>query len=176
MIWLFIVLAMLLVISPVMWLKPSPRQKRVAALRNAAMQTGLKVTLQVPPLHGDKVPMPAYRWPYPPQRPGPDFMLVRGSHAAEALKPFAHDWRWRKEPLRPLPDALEARLKRLLERLPQDALVVESDTRALTLWWHESQGYERFSTYLEDFEALRDGLAGRPDAPQASGPPVPPAV
>ncbi|NWN82474.1 MAG: preprotein translocase subunit YajC [Halomonas sp.] len=176
MIWLFILLVMLLVISPVMWLKPSPRQKRVATLRNAAMQRGLKVALRVPPLHGDTVPMPAYRWHYPPQQPGPDFMLVRDSHAADALKPFGHGWRWRKEPLRGLPEALEARLKRLVERLPQDALVVESDTAALTLWWHESQGFERFSTYLEDFQALRDGLAGRPDHPQMSGPPAPPLV
>ena len=172
MIWLIILLTMFLVISPVIWLKPNPRQKRVGSLRNAAMQTGLKVTLRVPPLHGEKTPMPAYRWPYPPRQPGPDFMLVRDSHAAEALKPFAHDWRWRKEPLRPLPEALEARLKRLLERLPQDALVVESEADALTLWWQESQGFARFSTYLEDFEALRDGLAGRPDDPQVPGPPA----
>ncbi len=169
--WLFILLAMLLVISPVMWLKPSPRQKRVAALRNAAMKTGLKVSLQTPPLHGATTAMPAYRWHYPQQRPGPDFVLVRDSHAAEALKPFAHDWRWRQEPLRPLPDDLTARLKRLLERLPQDALVVESDARALTLWWGESQDFARFSTYLEDFVALRDGLAGCPDDPAAAPPP-----
>lgn len=172
MVWLIIPLAMLLVIAPVIWLKPNPRQKRVAALRNAAMQAGLKVTLRVPPLHGEKTPMPAYRWHYPPQRPGPDFVLVRDSHAAEALRPFAHDWRWRKEPLRALPEALEARLKRLLERLPQDALVVESGTDALTLWWHESQGIERFSTYLKEFETLRDGLAGRPDDRQVPGPPA----
>ncbi|ERS88961.1 hypothetical protein [Halomonas sp. PBN3] len=174
MIWLYILLAMLLVISPVMWLKPSPRQKRVAALRQAAMQHGVKVTLKRPPLHDDKVPMPAYRWHYPVQRPGPDFTLVRETHAAAALKPFTHDWRWRTEPLRPLPEPLAARLKALLERLPQDALVVESDPRALTLWWGESQGFARFSTYLPDFEALRDGLAGRPDDPGGSGPPAPP--
>ncbi|WP_445000836.1 preprotein translocase subunit YajC [Halomonas mongoliensis] len=161
--WLFILFAVLLVASPVMWLKPSPRQRRISALRNAALKTGLVVKLEKPPLHGIQTAMPTYRWRYPQERPGPDFVLVRDDHASSALKPFVHGWRWRREPLRPLPEALEERLKGLLERLPQDALVVESHRHALSLWWWESQDFPRFSTYLEDFVALRDGLAGRPD-------------
>ncbi len=161
--WLFILLVLLLVVSPVMWLKPSPRQRRVSALRTAAIKTGLTVKLEKPPLHGIETAMPAYRWRYPQDRPGPDFVLVRDDHASAALKSFAHGWRWRREPLRPLPEALESRLKALLERLPQDAIVVESHRHALALWWWESQDFSRFSTYLEDFVALRDGLAGRPD-------------
>lgn len=161
--WLFIMLVLLLVVSPVMWLKPSPRQRRVSALRTAAIKTGLTVKLENPPLHGIETAMPAYRWRYPQDRPGPDFVLVRDDHASAALKSFAHGWRWRREPLRPLPEALESRLKELLERLPQDAIVVESYRHALALWWWESQDFSRFSTYLEDFVSLRDGLAGRPD-------------
>lgn len=161
--WLFILFVLLLVVSPVMWLKPSPRQRRISVLRTEASKTGLTVKLGKPPLHGIKTSMPAYRWRYPQDLPGPDFVLVRDDYASSALKPFAHGWRWRREPLRPLPDALQGRLKALLERLPQDALVVESHRQALALWWWESQGFSRFSTYLEDFVALRDGLAGRPD-------------
>lgn len=168
--WLFILLVLMLVISPVMWLKPSPRQRRIAALRNAAIKTGLSIKLEAPPLHGVKVAMPAYRWRYPQDRPGPDFVLVRDEQASAALRPFIHGWRWRREPLRPLPEALETRFKGLLERLPQDAMVVESNRHALTLWWWESQDFPRFSTYLEDFLALRDGLAGRPDRPEGSRP------
>ncbi len=166
--WFFILFALLLVVSPVMWLKPSPKQKRVAALRQQAAKDGVNVKLEVPPLHGIKTAMPAYRWHYSRQRPGPDFVLVRDDHASASLKPFMHGWRWRHEPLRPLPEALEARLKGLLERLPQDALVVESHRHALTLWWWESQDASRFSTYREEFMALRDGLAGRPDDPAAT--------
>lgn len=169
--WLFILLILMLVVSPLMWLKPSPRQRRIATLRNAAMKTGLAVKLETPPLHGITTAMPAYRWSYPQERPGPDFVLVRDEHAAESLRPFVRGWRWRREPLRPLPEALEARLRGLLERLPLDALVIESDRHALTLWWWESQHFERFGTYVGDFQALRDGLAGRPDdaAPRPLG-------
>ncbi|MFY0990726.1 preprotein translocase subunit YajC [Halomonas sp. C05BenzN] len=167
--WLIILFVLMLVISPVMWLRPSPRQQRVARLRNEAMKTGLSVKLEIPPLHGVKTAMPAYRWHYPQERPGPDFVLVRDSQAADSLKPLAHGWRWRREPLRPLPEALEERFKGLLSRLPQDALVIESNRHALTLWWWESQDFPRFATYLGDFTALRDGLAGRPDVPEAPG-------
>jgi hypothetical protein len=90
-------------------------------------------------------------------------VLVRDTYGAETLKPLAHGWRWRQEPLRPLPFAVEERLKRLLSRLPLDTLVIESNRHALSLWWWESQDFTRFATYLDDIEALRDGFAGRPD-------------
>ncbi|GHE22998.1 preprotein translocase subunit YajC [Halomonas urumqiensis] len=163
--WLIILFGIMLVISPVMWLKPSPRQRRVVGLRNQAMKAGVVVKLEKPPLHDIKTAMPVYRWRYPQHRPGPDFMLVRDDHASQALKPLSHGWRWRKEPLRPLPDAEEARLKALLSRLPLDALVVESGAYTLAMWWWESQDFARFSTYIGEFEAIRDGLAGRPDQP-----------
>ena len=161
--WLIILVAVMLVISPVLWLKPNPRQKRVARLRTAMSRAGVTVKLARPPLHDAKGVMPHYRWPYPPQQPGPDFMLVRDDEAGTSLKAFRHGWCWRLEPLRPLPVAAEAPLEALLTRLPLDASVLESNTAALGLWWWESQDAERFASYLDDFTALRDALAGYPD-------------
>ncbi|MGR4067554.1 preprotein translocase subunit YajC [Billgrantia sp. C5P2] len=163
MVWLVILAALLLVISPVMWLKPSPRQRRIVPLRNAAAKAGVKVVLEKPPLHGIETAMPGYRWSYPAVAPGPRFLLVRGSEASDVLKPSVADWRWRIEPLRPLPQAAQEPLEALLTRLPQDALVIESSESAITLWWWESQTAERFLTYLDDFRQLRDALAGRAD-------------
>ncbi|NIC07336.1 preprotein translocase subunit YajC [Billgrantia bachuensis] len=163
MVWLVILAALLLVISPVMWLRPSPRQRRIIPLRNAAAKAGVKVVLEKPPLHGIETAMPGYRWSYPAAAPGPRFLLVRASEASDVLKPCIADWRWRIEPLRPLPQAAREPLEALLTRLPQDALVVESNEFAVTLWWWESQTAERFLTYLEDFHQLRDALAGRTD-------------
>lgn len=169
--WLIILFILMLMISPVMWIRPSPRQRRVAALRSAAMKEGISVKLERPPLHDETGVMPVYRWPFPPLEPGPDFVLVRESLGGEALKPYGHGWRWRIEPLRPLTDKARSRLEALLTRLPQDALVVESSPSALTLWWWESQDAARFSTYLEDFAALRDELRGCPDRPGDHQPP-----
>ncbi|MDZ7853561.1 MAG: preprotein translocase subunit YajC [Halomonas sp.] len=163
--WVIIFIAVMLVISPVLWLKPNPRQKRVAQMRTAMSRAGVTVKLDKPPFHEARGVMPHYRWPYPPQQPGPDFTLVRDVEAGPALKPFRHGWYWRFEPLRPLPEAAEAPLEALLTRLPLDAKVLESNRAALGLWWWESQDAERFSSYLEDFAALRDALAGHPDQP-----------
>jgi len=163
--WLIILVSVMLVISPALWLKPNPRQKRVARMRTAMNRAGVTVKLGRPPLHDIKGVIPHYRWPYPPQQPGPDFMLVRDTEAGPALKPFRHGWYWRFEPLRPLPAGAEAPLEALLTRLPLDALVLESNRTALGLWWWESQDAERFSRYLKDFTALRDALAGHPDYP-----------
>jgi len=163
--WLIIFVAVMLVISPVLWIKPNPRQKRVARLRTAMRQAGVIVKLETPPLHAARGVMPHYRWPYPQQRPGPDFTLVRDAEAGPALKPYRHGWCWRIEPLRPLPEAAEAPLEALLTRLPLDAMVLESNRNALGLWWWESQDSARFSSYLDDFAALRNALGGYPDRP-----------
>ena len=163
MVWLIILAALLLMVSPVMWLKPSPRQRRITPLRNAATKAGVKVGLEKPPLHGDHTAMPGYRWVYPSDAPGPRFVLVRSSEASDVLEPYVADWRWRIEPLRTLPEAARKPLEALLTRLPQDALVVESSETAITLWWWESQTAERFLTYVEDFHQLRTALAGHAD-------------
>lgn len=166
MVWVVIAIALMLMISPVLWLKPSPRQRRIVPLRNAARKAGVTVKLEKPPLHGETVAMPGYRWDYPVERPGPRFVLVRDAEASEALKPYLAGWRWRIEPLRPLPESARKPLEALLMRLPQDALVLESSEHGITLWWWESQNAERFGTYLEDFRRLRDALTGLPDQPE----------
>lgn len=140
MVWLLIIAIVGLVFAPVMWLKPSPAQRRMGRLRAAARQAEVTVRLESPPLHGVGGPVAAYRWSYPQQHPGPDFVLVREEAASAALKPFRAGWRWRVEPLRPLPDEALARLEEALAALPRDAMVLESGDHALTLWWGVAGG------------------------------------
>ena len=163
MVWLVIAMILLVMLAPVMWLKPSPRQRRIVPLRNAAAKAGVKVVLEKPPLHDMTTAMPGYRWSYPAAAPGPRFVLVRDSEAGDVLKPYIGGWRWRIEPLRPLPEAARQPLEALLTRLPLDALVIESSETAITLWWWESQTAERFLTYTEDFQRLCQALAGHAD-------------
>tara|TARA_R110002012_G_scaffold67406_1_gene175728 strand:- start:11611 stop:12129 length:519 start_codon:yes stop_codon:yes gene_type:complete len=165
--WFIIVFIVMFVMGPVMWLKPSPRQKRQGALRANVTQHGVSVKLEKPPLHYFKGTMPAYRWHFPPLAPGPEFLLVRDSDASEALEPYHAGWRWRIAPLRPLPDSATQALTMLLERLPQDAVVLQSSSEAITLWWWESQTPERFATYLPEFQELLNALRGYADRPSA---------
>ncbi|SDO08444.1 preprotein translocase subunit YajC [Vreelandella arcis] len=161
--WLIIIFIMLFVLAPVMWLKPSPRQKRTMAMRQHVIHKGVTVKEEKPPLHQFRGTMPAYRWHYPKQQPGPDFVLVRDQYASKALEPYYAGWRWRIAPLRPIPASAVEPLNALLERLPLDALVLESTPNSLTLWWWESQNAARFDTYLADFNQLRDQLSGQAD-------------
>ncbi|QFT85878.1 hypothetical protein FIU88_12920 [Halomonas sp. THAF12] len=169
MIWLIIAVVVGLIFAPAMWLRPSPREQRATTLREAARQDGIQVRLDPSPLHQDDRRRPAYRWAYPPRRPGPDFMLMRDVVASDALKPFVEGWRWRKEPLHELPAAVRCHFEALLARLPADALAVESSAEALILWWDESLEREAFQPVAADMAELRDGLAGRPDRPERRG-------
>ncbi|WP_447555931.1 preprotein translocase subunit YajC [Vreelandella sp. EE22] len=161
--WLIVIGIAMFVAAPVMWLKPSPQQKRQVNLRAFARKEGVGIKIAAPPLHNFKTSMPGYRWPYAQNAPGPDFVLLRENHASDVLEAFHAGWRWRIAPLRPLPEKAQATLKALLERLPQDALVIESNAQALTLWWWESQDAERFEIYLSEFRVLNQTLGGNAD-------------
>ena len=69
---------------------------------------------------------------------------------------------------------INARLSRLLTQLPEDACVVESSDKALTLWWEESLEADAFGSLAAPATALRDALQGRPDRPAANLPNSPP--
>lgn len=166
--WLVTLLAMLTIASPVLWLRPSLRDKRLGLLRQAASRGGVEVKFAKPPLHAPPGGLISYRWAYAANRPGPIFVLVRDAYASEALKPFVAGWRWRIEPLRPLSADARRCLERALECLPEDALVLESGRRHLTLWWGESLDMSHFACCQEALAAVRDALLA---SARASGTP-----
>ncbi|MCG7602031.1 preprotein translocase subunit YajC [Halomonas sp. McH1-25] len=157
--WLVTVLAMLAVLSPVLVLRPSRRDQRLGGLRQHARQAGIGVKIAKPPLHDPPGGLVSYCWRYPQAHPGPLFLLVRDAYASAALKPFDTEWRWRIEPLKPLSQDSAAALARLLASLPEDALIVESERGALTLWWGESLSLEAFETCDKAMGEVRDRLA-----------------
>ncbi|MCW4151487.1 preprotein translocase subunit YajC [Halomonas sp. 18H] len=173
MLWLMILFVVGLVFAPAMWLRPSKRQQRVMGLREQARELGIAVRVESSPLHDVGKPLPAYRWRYPLQQPGPDFLLVRDVVASESLKAFQAGWRWRVEPLRDLPASALEQLGALLAELPEDAVVVESGAACVTLWWDESGSTDSLARLDERISRLRDQLAGRPDYPGVhQGPPA----
>ncbi|MDN6296529.1 MAG: preprotein translocase subunit YajC [Halomonas sp.] len=163
--WLIIGFIVLMVISPVVWLKPSPRQQRHTQLRAMARHKGVEVLRQEVPLHLIKEKMPAYRLRYPGEHPGPDFVLVRDGFASAALVRYTEGWRFRVAPLRPLPEAAQRQLQELITLLPDDVLMVQSSEVALTLWWWESGTAEHFAPCVEAAALLRDTLSGYADRP-----------
>lgn len=157
--WLVTLFAVLVMLSPVLWLQPSRRDQRLSQLRQYAGQVGVEVKFAKPPLHSPPGGLISYRWSYAPTRPGPIFLLVRDAHASDVLKPFIAGWRWRIEPLRPLTSDTQRWLEHALATLPEDALVVESDRHRLTLWWGESLDKESFVACQQVLAAVREALS-----------------
>nr|WP_298372123.1 preprotein translocase subunit YajC [uncultured Halomonas sp.] len=168
--WLIILFTMLIILSPMMWLRPSRRDRRLGQLRQQARHLGITVKFGKPPLHAPPAGLVSYRWLYPQDRPGPYFVLVRETHASEVLKPFDEkrkNWRWRIEPLRSFSGKARSCLKQVLEELPQDALVLESERRYLTLWWEESQSVEAFNANHAALVAVCEVLGSPVQDPSA---------
>lgn len=160
--WLVTLFVFLAMLSPIMWLRPSRRDRRLGLLRQHARQAGIGVKFAKPPLHAPPGGLVSYRWSYAQTQPGPVFLLVREDYASEALKPFIEGWRWRVEPLRPLSSEARQSLLKALASLPEDALVLESERVYLTLWWGESLDIEEFTDCQAALATVRDALSGSP--------------
>ncbi|OLO12031.1 hypothetical protein BTW10_06470 [Chromohalobacter japonicus] len=158
-IFLFLGLAVFLILSPALWLRPGIHEKRRSALRVAARESGAAIRADKPPLEAVDG-LVGYRWRYPQAAPGSDFTLVRDAHASDRLQEAMAGWRWRQAPLPPLSDDNERRLKEVLLALPDDALVVASAPQGLTLWWEESREAKAFEPSLRALVGLVDQLAG----------------
>lgn len=172
--WLVILFTMLAIVSPVLWLRPSRHDQRLGRLRQQAGQAGIEVKFAKPPLHSQPGGMISYRWAYARDRSGPVFLLVRDAYASEVLKPFMAGWRWRIEPLRPLASDTQRLLQQALAQLPEDALVVESDRRYLTLWWSESLDETRFVPCQEALTAVHGALVADSGRRTGHSPGMPP--
>ncbi|NWO11815.1 preprotein translocase subunit YajC [Chromohalobacter salexigens] len=158
-IFLFLGLAVFLILSPALWLRPGLHEKRRSALRMAARESGAAIRADKPPLQAVEG-LVGYRWRYPQAAPGSDFTLVRDDHASDRLQEAMAGWRWRQAPLPPLDAAAVQRLEAVLAVLPEDARVVESTSKGVTLWWEESQDAESFAPALRALTGLVDDLAG----------------
>ncbi|MCK2043612.1 preprotein translocase subunit YajC [Chromohalobacter sp. TMW 2.2308] len=158
-IFLFLGLAVFLILSPALWLRPGLHEKRRSALRVAARESGAAIRADKPPLQAVEG-LVGYRWRYPQAAPGSDFTLVRDDHASDRLQEAMAGWRWRQAPLPPLSEDNDRRLKEVLLALPEDALVVESGPQGLTLWWEESREAKAFEPALRALVDLVGQLGG----------------
>ncbi|WP_199775618.1 hypothetical protein [Microbulbifer pacificus] len=138
--WLPIVLIVFtvaLVIGPVMWLRPSGRDKKLAALRQRAASSGLKVQIQPLPESQGTGNAAVYfsQWRNPRRlQSGWALELQRMSHELN----FDGVWDWRKK--REAPAAAKSSLKELIAMLPADATAIFANDAGLGVQWHERSG------------------------------------
>lgn len=154
MVWLIIALILIVAIGPLFWLMPSRRDRRLAALRQRAYQSGMRVDLRRLPAH-DVAPeervtaggrpldtsreLAAYLMPFPQRlRELPSWRVMRGGEGAEA----AAGWRFEpgKRPDHPQLRAVLDEIDGFLGGLPDDVAAVECEPHALAAYWREGPG------------------------------------
>ncbi|OOV87911.1 hypothetical protein [Oceanospirillum linum] len=143
--WLIVVLIFAAVLSPIAWIVPSRRQRYQMHLRKIALHAGIRVRIETFELLGTKNSAIAYRVMREADDKGPVHRFRLG-HCARLDKEeiqyrgdeFVSGWVWLEAPSPALDDGQEASLKTLLKVLPEDTLIFEAGTAALTLWWREN--------------------------------------
>lgn len=174
MIWLLIALVVALAIGPILWLRPKPRERAVAALRTAAREAGLTVSVaHVPQLDAsaqervsaggrDRVPTiecASYRLLAPGQlEDAPRWTLYRSKHESRHLPGWTT-----LAPPRQLPPQSEAywhRVAAIVDGLPGGCLAVEAGADGVAWMGRERLGDAGaeavVSEILGRLETLRD--------------------
>lgn len=138
---LVIIFTTALVLGPIMWVKPSGRDGRLAKFRQRAAQTGLSVQMQPLPEALGEGSAAVYfaRWQNPRRlQTGWGLELKRMRHEMY----FAGRWDWYHD--HPAPRAAHDSLRKLLQQLPKDATAIVCSDIGLGIQWHESSGDEGF--------------------------------
>ena len=156
----FLLVAVLLILSPMVWLRPSRGESNRGQMRRHVKANGGELNFTKAPLAMPNVALTGYRLRYPGTKPGSDFTLIRNDVASEALEAATDQWRWRQAPLPSLDAERLQALKQWLDGLPADALIVESSQHTMCIWWQEAMSFERFQQDWASWLAMRDTLAG----------------
>lgn len=165
---LIIVLVVAMAIGPIMWFRSTPYQRRIIKFRSHAAELGLRVQVKpladlgIPAASGGMDTVVAYGLPWvqsgreetdASRRPGKrPWRLVK--ERMEHDSHFAGWWNWQK--------GLEADrrwhgpLREQIPQLPEDALALENDRRALWLYWRERGGIEGVDQVAAILRSLKE--------------------
>lgn len=145
----FIVLAIAMAVGPVLMLKPSKYQQRLADLRAKALELGLRVHML--PLEGSPEQVPAYcrQWVDKDADRAP-WILLRTSYSHELN--FHNEWAWQKD----LPAGVHwhERISRLLDDAPAQLLAIGNGPQGLCCYWSERGGERVLEVIVEILNEL----------------------
>lgn len=132
--WFIVFIVVALVLAPVMWMMPSPAQKRQIVLRERARELGLMVHIvDLPQTHREKIRKE-------PSQKGVSYS-VRIARQKGWQRP--HWFVWREQPTdEPAPTyqpprAILEQLQSLRDQMPADMVGVESCEMGYSAYWRE---------------------------------------
>ncbi|WP_461482504.1 hypothetical protein [Porticoccus sp.] len=164
--YLLIVLVLAIIISPMLWLRQTPRQKLVTAMRQQAARAGIQVKLARPAdaREGEgRLEYVRYSLPWLPKTassPLPrmeKWMLVHQTRRGDP-SPWG-DWQWLGREANPvINDAIGA----ALQGLPPSVSALEASAAGLSIYWQERGELADIEAITSQLTALREVL--RPSA------------
>jgi hypothetical protein len=154
-IWVFIIVAALLV-SPVLRLLPTAREKQQMKLRQQALALGMKIQLTI---------IPSPRGVIPKESKGVVYRLPRASDAQALFQKHTtyqigridgspQQWHWYNPVLEPAKDTAE-KIIAAISKLPEDVCVIESNPLETAAYWTENGTIEDVRTIYEQLSALQ---------------------
>ena len=168
--YLLIALVLAIIISPMLWLRQTPRQKQVTAMRQAASRAGFQVRLVPPPdaREGEgRLEYVSYILPWQPDtEPSPQprmekWRLVRDTRRGDPA-PW-DNWQWLGREANP---ALTDIIGATVDSLPDTVKGLEASHSGLSVYWQERGEVADIATMKEQLLALMAAI--RPPAVAAS--------
>jgi type II secretory pathway pseudopilin PulG len=140
MVWWIVALLMALVLSPLVWLRPSRRQSGQMEARMAARRMGLAMQLS-------QQAWPHWQSPEPPSTCA-QYHRQRRKGRTDAWSYWRSEGQWLNQWREPCSDAV---LMAHLNDLPADVFKAEADGRMIALFWGERdpQALPRIAAALE---------------------------
>ena len=134
---LVVIAAISLAIAPVYWMRPSPRQRQLARLREHALQLGLRPELRATPLAlrhtGCDDKLMKYQWHRPEgnwPRHGESWLAAQ--QGGEGAKIFTFP------PAQGYQSGPDVLLAELQGPVPESLYAIEADPSGVGFYWHES--------------------------------------
>jgi hypothetical protein len=155
MVWIVIALILVVAFGPLLWLRPSARERRLGRLRQRAYREGMRVELRRLPgsdlaaadrvsaggrPRDTSVERAAYLQPLPRRlRMLPRWRLLRGEHGSPGPVPGWSFEAGKRPEDRSLSAMLDA-LSPVLEALPDDVVAFEVEPLTVAAYWLEGAG------------------------------------
>ena len=156
MVWLLIAGVILMLVSPILWMRSSPRQRHIESLREFARSTGMQVILHRRPdarEDEDRLETVCYRLPWRGFRPNKNWVLHR--HSQRGWESRFSDWHWF------IAEAHEDLAEPLLvatTSMPESVSAVLCSASGIGVTWAEREDTEALATILHSLSILRDLL------------------
>jgi hypothetical protein len=134
---IFVALAVIMAVGPIMLMKPSKRDQRIASLRQKAAQQGLHIRLD----NFETSPVAVYSLNVELPKDISSWLLLKQSYS-HGLH-FHHQWEFQvdsdaNKPV--LNKEVQQDLQQFLDRLPNDIVGLELNPKTVGIWWLEKRG------------------------------------